>query len=114
MTQTPKVRPDMIANNIKTDFAFHPGEIIMEELEYLKISQKAFADQIGVSCSLVNQILKGKRSVSVEFALLTEAALGIPSQMLLKMQNHYDMWKVEQKVPFMEKLKKVKRFAAAL
>ena len=95
MAQTPKVRPDMVANNIKTDFAFHPGEIIMDELEYLKISQKAFADQIGVSCSLVNQILKGKRSVSVEFALLTEAALGIPSQMLLKMQKQLfgmDQW----------------------
>ena len=103
MIEIPGVDPQMIANNLKPDFAFHPGEIIMDELEYLHISQKEFAQQIGVSCSLVNQILKGKRAVNVEFALLTEAALGLPSHMLLR-----------HKTAFMEKLKKVKKFAAAL
>lgn len=86
----------------------------MDELEYLNITQKEFAQQIGVSCSLVNQILKGKRAVNVEFALLTEAALGLPAHMLLRMQNQYDTWKAEHKTAFMEKLKKVKKFAAAL
>lgn len=114
MIEIPGTDPQMIANNLKPNTAFHPGEIIMDELEYLKISQKEFAERIGVSCSLVNQIFKGKRAVSVEFALLTEAAIGFPAHILLKMQNHYDMWKVEQKTSFMEKLKKVKRFAAAL
>ena len=114
MIEIPGIDPQMIANNLKPDFAFHPGEIIMDELEYLNITQKEFAQRICVSCSLVNQILRGKRAVNVEFALLTEAALGLPSHMLLRMQNQYDIWKAEHKAPFMEKLKKVKKFAAAL
>lgn len=40
----------------------------MDEIEYLQIRQKDFAERIGVSASLVNQILKGKRPVNTEFA----------------------------------------------
>lgn len=73
-----------------------------------------FAERIGVSCSQVNQILKGKRPVNTEFALLTEAATGIPADLLLRMQTRYDCIKAENKPDFMEKLKKIRKFAAAL
>lgn len=46
--------------------------------------------------------------------MLTEAALGIPADALVRMQARYDLWKVERKPSFMERLKKVKPFAAAL
>jgi addiction module HigA family antidote len=75
---------------------------------------KEFAERIGVSCSQVNQILKGRRPVNTEFALLTEAATGIPADLLLRMQTRYDRIKAENKADFMEKLKKIKKFAAAL
>lgn len=58
----------MILNNLKPNYVTHPGEIIMDEIEYLQIRQKDFAERIGVSASLVNQILKGKRRVNTEFA----------------------------------------------
>ena len=73
-----------------------------------------FAERIGGSCSQVNQILKGKRPVNTEFALLTEAATGIPADLLLRMQTRYDRIKAENKPDFMEKLKKIRKFAAAL
>ena len=94
----------MIANNLKPNYVTHPGEVIKDELEYLKIPQKRFAEQIGLSASLVNQVLKGKRPVNTEFALLTEAAIDIPADLLLRMQARYDRWKTEQKPGFMEKL----------
>lgn len=56
----------MILNNLKPNYVTHPGEIIMDEIEYLQIRQKDFAERIGVSASLVNQILKGKRPVNTE------------------------------------------------
>lgn len=49
-----------------------------------------------------------------EFALLTEAATGIPADLLLRMQTRYDRIKAENKPDFMEKLKKIRKFAAAL
>ena len=114
MVEIEGVDPMMIASNLKPKYVTHPGEVIMDEIEYMQISQKEFAERIGVSCSQVNQILRGKRPVNTEFALLTEAATGIPADLLLRMQTRYDRIKAENKADFMEKLKKIKKFVAAL
>ena len=114
MVEIEGVDPQMILNNLKPKYVTHPGEVIMDEIEYMQISQKEFAERIGVSCSQVNQILRRKRPVNTEFALLTEAATGIPADLLLRMQTRYDRIKAENKADFMEKLKKIKKFAAAL
>lgn len=114
MVEIEGVDPMMIASNLKPKYVTHPGEVIMDEIEYMQITQKEFAERIGVSCSQVNHILKGKRPVNTEFALLTEAATGIPADLLLRMQTRYDRIKAENKADFMEKLKKIKKFAAAL
>ncbi len=114
MIEIEGVDPQMILSNLKPKHMTHPGEIILDELEYMKITQKEFAERIGVSCPQVNQILKCRRPVNTEFALLTEAAIGIPADLLLRMQARHDIWQVENKPSFMEKLKKIKRFAAAL
>ena len=114
MTETHSIDPTMIANNATPVQATHPGEIILAELEHLKITQKEFAERIGVSCSLVNQIVKGKRAVTTEFALFTEAAIDIPADMLLRMQARYDRWKVEKEPAFIERIKKIQKFAAVL
>ena len=114
MVEIEGVDPMMIASNLKPKYVTHPGEVIMDEIEYMQITQKEFAERIGVSCSQVNQILRGKRPVNTEFALLTEAATGIPADLLLRMQTRHDRIKAENKADFMEKLKKIKKFAAAL
>lgn len=114
MVEIEGVDSQMILSNLKPKYVTHPGEIIMDEIEYMQISQKEFAERIGISCSQVNQILKGKRPVNTEFALLTEAATGIPADLLLRMQTRYDSIKAENKPDFMEKLKKIRKFAAAL
>lgn len=89
MVEIEGVDPQMILSNLKSKYVTHPGEIIMDEIEYMQISQK-------------------------EFALLTEAATGIPADLLLRMQTRYDRIKAENKPDFMEKLKKIRKFAAAL
>lgn len=114
MTEIEGFDPQMILSNLTPDHVTHPGEVIKDEIEYLNITQKEFAARIGLSATLVNLVLKGNRPVNVEFALLTEAALNIPADLLLRMQARYDRWKTEQKPGFMEKLKSIKRFAAVL
>ena len=71
------IDPQMIANNIAPSQPIHPGEMIKDEIEYRGISQRKLAGQMGISPSLLNEILNGKRTVSTEYALMFEAVLGI-------------------------------------
>ena len=51
------IKDEMIANNL-TPFRFtHPGEIIKDELEDRGISQREFAQNVGMSYSVLNELL---------------------------------------------------------
>lgn len=69
----------------------HPGEILKEEIEYRGISQKELARQIGISYTMLNEILNAKRPVTASVALMFEASLGIEAEMLVNMQTRYNM-----------------------
>lgn len=69
----------------------HPGEILKDELEASGISQRKFAAIIGVSYSVLNEVVNGKRPVTTEYALKIEAATGIPARLWVNMQSAYDM-----------------------
>ncbi len=71
--------------------ATHPGEMLADELEARGIKQQEFAQQIGMQKSQLNEIIKGKRSINAEVAVLIEAALGISADFWLKAQNNYDL-----------------------
>lgn len=75
----------------------HPGYVLKEELEARGISQVKFASCIGVSYTMLNEILNGKRSVTSDFAILVEAALGINPELLINMQSRYNMAIARQK-----------------
>ncbi|MBP5419928.1 MAG: HigA family addiction module antidote protein [Bacteroidales bacterium] len=104
----------MIANNLKPFKPTHPGEVLKDELEFRGISQRGLAKEMGVSASVLNEMLNGKRSLTPNWALMIEAALGVEAAPLLAMQNRYDMQIAEQNESFMKKLKQIRRVAAAL
>ncbi len=108
------VDPKMIANNLTPSEPVHPGEILKDEIEYRGLSQRKLASQMGISPSLLNEILNGKRAVSTEYALLFEAALDIDAEPLVKMQANYDMQKAKSNKSFLERLANVRKLAAAL
>ena len=114
MTTLEGVNPQMIANNLKPFMPTHPGEVLKDELEYRGISQRGFARDIGVSYSAFNEMLNGKRALSPQLALMVEAALGIEAAPLLAMQNEYDLLMAERNESFMQKLRHIRRIAAAL
>ncbi len=60
----------------------HPGEMIKDEIESRGITQKKLAETTGISPSVLNEMLNGKRAVSTEYALLLEAALLPPKKRL--------------------------------
>ena len=92
----------------------HPGEVLKEEIEYRKISQRKLAAQIGISHTALNEILNGKRSITTTTAYLIEAALDIPATVLLKLQMRYDMQTAQSDKSFMERLASIRKIAAVL
>lgn len=77
----------------------HPGEFI-EEI-YLKpygISARFLAEELDVSPSTLNRIIKQQNGVSPEMALRLSVALGRTPESWLAMQDHYDLWQARQKV----------------
>ena len=50
----------------------HPGEVLKDELEERGISQRKFAESIGMGYSVLNEILNGKRPITTTSALMFE------------------------------------------
>ena len=92
----------------------HPGEVLKDELEERGISQRKFAESIGMGYSVLNEILNGKRPVTTTSALMFEAALDIPADSLLKLQMKYNMHTARKDNALVEKLKQIRRVAAML
>ena len=93
---------------------YHPGELIKEELEYRGMSQRFFAQKFDISYPMLNEILNGKRPVSTDFALLLEAALGIPAYILVGMQTDYNLQLAQKDRKLRSRLNKVRKTAAIL
>ncbi len=108
------VASDMIANNLTPFEPTHPGELIKDELETNHITQAKLAESIGVKPSLLNEVIKGKRGVNTELALLIEAALNIPADLLLNLQNDYNMQIAKSDTTFMNRLSSIRNIAAVL
>lgn len=92
----------------------HPGEIIKEELQYRGISQRKFARIIGISYTLLNDVLNEKRPVSTDFALLVEASIGINAEMLINMQARYNLQKAKEDKNTMKRFENLRKICASL
>jgi addiction module HigA family antidote len=70
-----------------------PGEMLLEEfLKPLGISQSAFAIRLGVSFPRLNEIIRGKRSVTPDTALRLARVLGMSADFWLGLQQDWDLW----------------------
>lgn len=114
MITLPGIASDMIANNLTPFEPTHPGELIKDELEANNLTQLKLAESIGVKPSLLNEIIKGKRGVNTEMALLIEAALNIPADLLLNLQNDYNMQRAKADASLMKRLASIRNIAAVL
>ena len=101
-----------IANNMTSSMLIHPGEMIKDEIIARGITQKELAKQMGVSYTVFNEILNGKRPVTTEYALLLEAALGTNASIWIGLQAEYNMQKAKQDKSFMKRLEKIRKIAA--
>jgi addiction module HigA family antidote len=69
-----------------------PGEILLEEfLNPFKISQNKFARDIDVPVARVNEIIKGKRSITTDTALRFAVYFSTTPEFWINLQNNYDL-----------------------
>ena len=94
--------------------SLHPGELLKEETEERKLSQRRLAEQMGISYKVLNDILNCRRPITTQTAMLFEAALGISASLLMRMQLDCNMQQAAADPSFMERLKQVRKYAAML
>lgn len=82
---------------MKTQAPIHPGEVLREDfLTPLGLSEYRVAKDIGVPPRRINEIVKGKRSVTADTALRLERYFGWPAEVWLNLQSHYDKQSVQE------------------
>lgn len=79
------------ANDIVPFIAIHPGELIKDELKAREMKQKELAMLMDIPASVLNDVIKGKRSLNAELAVLLEKALDIPSDYWMRLQYRFDI-----------------------
>ena len=94
MVKKQKIKNGKTANEMMSSELIHPGEMIKDEIMARGLTQKKLAQQMGVSYTVFNEILNGKRSVTTEYALMLEAALGTNANIWLGLQADYNMQKI--------------------
>ncbi len=74
----------------------HPGTILYEEfLKPMGISQYRLAKEINVPPRRVNEIIKGKRSITADTALRLAKFFNMSAQFWMNLQSRYDIEKTE-------------------
>src|SRR5438477_1295349 len=77
----------------------HPGKILREEfMEPVGLSAYALAKALGVPLPRVNDIVREKRSISPEMAVLLSAYFGTSDGYWINLQAHFDLEMAKDKV----------------
>jgi addiction module HigA family antidote len=75
----------------------HPGEILRDELDALKMSAKAFSEALDVPGNRITMILKGQRGITADTALRLSRYLGTTPELWLNLQKTYELREAQLK-----------------
>lgn len=95
-------------------FPTHPGEVLKDEIEERGITQRQLADSMGLTYSVVNEILNGRRPLTAKTALMFEAALDVPADSLVFLQTKYNMQTARKDSSLLDMMNKIRKVAAVL
>ena len=74
-------------------YSIHPGDILKTEfMEPLGLSSYRLAKELHVSAPRVNDLVRGKRSITADTALRLSAYFGTSAQLWLGLQTDHDLW----------------------
>ena len=69
------------------------GDFLMKMIFFSGMSQKEIAEKLNISAPNLNDLIKGKRSITVKHAKAFEEIFGIPAIVWLTYQNHDELAK---------------------
>ena len=69
----------------------HPGEILREELETLRMSARALSEALDVPGNRITMILNGQRGITADTALRLSRYLGTTPELWLNLQKSYEL-----------------------
>lgn len=73
-------------------FTIHPGNILLTEfMEPLGLTAYRLAKELHVPLPRINDVVRGKRSISADTALRLGIYFGLPAQFWLNLQNEHDL-----------------------
>ena len=76
----------------------HPGETIKEEyLVPLSMSATALAKELGIGAPRLNEVVRGRRSVTADTALRLARYFGTTPELWINLQSFYDLRMAQRK-----------------
>jgi len=78
--------------------AIHPGEILRDELDELKLSANAFAKALDVPANRITAILNEQRGITADTALRFSRFFGTTPDFWMSLQSSYDVKKAREEV----------------
>ncbi|MEN8152943.1 MAG: HigA family addiction module antitoxin [Acidobacteriota bacterium] len=94
---------------MKRSDSVHPGEILSEEfLKPMNITAYRLAKEIKIDQTRVSEIIRGKRSISIDTALRFAKFFGNSPEFWINIQIHYEL--EVKKLKLKKELQKIKEF----
>ena len=72
--------------------ATHPGKVLLEEfLQPMRLSQAELARALRISTNRVNELIRGKRGITPETALVLAGYFGNTAEFWMNLQTAHDL-----------------------
>ena len=78
-------------NEYKDLIVFHPGQYVEELIEEYNVTQKEFAERLGISEMKLGKLVNGEESISNDIAEKLANITNISMKTWLILQNAYDI-----------------------
>ena len=75
----------------------HPGELIGDTLDKLKVSIAEAARGLGITRQQLHNLIAGRSGITPEMAVRLEKTIGSTADTWLRMQMHYDLAQVRKR-----------------
>lgn len=82
-----------MAIEYRPNYAVHVGKYLKDALAAHNMKQSELSEKTGISKTIINEIINGKRGINVNIAVLLEPVFGFPANFWLGIQNEYEVVK---------------------
>jgi len=69
----------------------HPGEVLKDEIDALKMSATAFAAALEVPANRITAVLNGNRAITADTALRLSRYMGTSSEFWMNLQKTFEL-----------------------